>query len=289
MRHFQRRTGMCILFFALLIAPVYGISQAQATPGITVGGSGIAAQAFQALADASGANAVLTVTVNGTNAGLNDFCNGVTDVALATRPMNTAEEAQCKTAAVVFNEVLLGYDATVFVASAENAYLECIAPSDLNTLFAPSAAGQTDSWSQFNPEYPAEAITLVLPPANTTPFAKIDSLAAGDGVRGDAVSAADDAAVLAAVAADANAIGVVRFSALTDESGVRALSYSNGTLSRCVAPAAETLADRTYELADRLFAYVNTARLDKAGLRDLLTYAASDAAAAAVITAGFTA
>jgi phosphate transport system substrate-binding protein len=284
MTFLQRRAGMMLLLLALMAAPLL----AQDNNTINVAGSGIVAPAFQAVADASGSGAALNVTVNGSNAGLTALCGNAADVALANRPLTTAEEQQCLGSGVNFVELVIGYDATVFVTASGNTYLECLTQDNLNTLFAPSAAGQVNTWDQVNAEYPANQVALAVPPQNTLAFAKLDTLVNGEGVRSDAQAVADEAGVLEAVAGNVDALGVVSLGdALNAGDGVKTLQYNNPTLNICVTPSLETLNDRTYPLADRLFVYVNAASLEKPGLRDLLNFAVSDTSAEVLSAAGY--
>ncbi|MBC8171607.1 MAG: substrate-binding domain-containing protein [Anaerolineae bacterium] len=286
MRFFQRRAGIVLLFLALVIAPAYALAQDNNT--INVAGSGIAATAFRTLTDASGIGAALNYTINGTNEGINALCSGTTDIALATRPLNDAEAGQCAGSGVNFVEVLIGYDATAFITASGNTYLACLTTDNLNAIFAPSAAGQTTDWSLVNAEYPANPIAIVLPPATSFAYARLDSTTAGEGFRTDAQILADDNAVIAAVAANPDAVGVVNLSSLTNlEAEIKAVGFQNNTLNTCVTPSITTVEDRTYTLANRLFAYVNAAKLDAPGLRDLLIYVVGDTADELLTETGF--
>jgi phosphate transport system substrate-binding protein len=291
MTFLQRRVGGFVLLFALMVAPGYALL-AQDNNTINVSGSGIVAPAFQAIADASGTNAALNVTVNGTNAGISALCTNTTDVALANRPLTQAEEQQCIGGAVNFVELVIGYDATVFVTAQDNDFLQCLTQDNLNAVFAPSASGQINTWDQVGATFPANPIAAVVPAQNTLPFVKLDSLVNGDGVRSDAQRVEDDNAVMTAVAGDTNALGVVTFDSLLrlnagENAGVKAVQYTNPTLNTCVTPSVETLNDRTYPLADRLFVYINAASLEKPGLRDLLNFALSNGASAPLSDAGY--
>lgn len=286
MRFFQRRAGMLLLLLALAIAPAYALAQDNNT--INAAGSGIAATAFQTLATASGVSLPLNVTINGTTEGVNALCNSTADIALTNRPLNESEAQACAANSVDFVEVLLGYDATAFITASSNAYVDCLTNDTLNTIFAPSAVGQTTDWSLVNPGYPANPVTVVLPQANSFAYARLDSLTAGEGFRTDAQILADDSAVIAAVAANPDALGVVNLSSLSDaDSGVKAISYENVTLNTCVTPSQATIEDRTYPLSNRLFAYVNAAKLETPGLRDLLVYAVGDTADELLVEKGF--
>jgi phosphate transport system substrate-binding protein len=283
----RRILGSAPLFFLWTVLFLAGsFAGAQENDTINVAGSGIAAPAFQALVDASGVSSV-NVNVNGTTAGVNDLCAGTVDIALTNRPLGVDEEANCTATGVEFIEVPLGFSAAAFVASASNDFLTCLGATELNAVFAPSAVGQTSDWTAVNASYPANSITVVLPPQTSLPYGQVDQVVLGDALRSDATVVEDDAAVLAAVAADPNAVGVVSYASVGDNTEVKLLEYNNPTVNTCVAPSVTTLTDRSYGLSERLFAYVNAASLQKAGMSDLLSFVTSEEGAQAVATAGY--
>lgn len=281
-----QRTAGVLMLLAVLLVPAATLAQDNDT--ITVGGSGIAAPVFEALIAASGVEGAFDVTVQGTGAGLADLCAGTLDVALAGRAIDPLEEAACDAAGVAFVELQLANEALAVIVSSDNNRLECVTASNFNTLFAPSARGTTISWSTLDAAAPAADVALVLPPATTTAYALLDTLTSGDGIRTDVALAADYAAVIEQVAGNADAIGVVNLAAASGAEGVRVLPVSNPVAVTCYDATPENIENGNYQAGLPLFAYVNAASLGKAGLGDVLAFAASDGAAEAVSAAGVT-
>lgn len=286
MRFFQSRVTLALLLLALVMVPL----AAQTNNTITVSGSGIAAEAFNALLTQSGLDAAnFTVTVKGSEAGISDFCLGAADIALTTQAMSAAEEQNCRNNNIQFSELLLGYDSLVFVTGAENTYLSCLTTDHLNTLFAPSATGETVTWDQINPEYPADAISLIVPSQTTRTFGRLDLLVNGEGVRRDAQIVTDEATVLNAVTA--TSVGVLRLATLQalNPTNIKPIEIQNDQLGVCVAPTIETLGNRSYPFTDRLLMYVKIGSLNKPDLRPFLDFTVGESAAGVITASGFSA
>lgn len=282
MRLLQRAAGAALLA-ALCILPAGALAQDNDT--IKVGGSGIAAPLFSALVEASGVESAIETTVSGTSGGLSALCEGGLDAALATRAINDVEDATCAAAGVSYVEVLLGYDAAVFIVNAGGEALSCVDTFSLSDVFAPSMAGTTAQWASFDPSLSTNTITLALPPSNTTAYAQLDNVVSGDGLRTDITPLADEAAVIEAVKADVNTFGVVSLAAVQGVEGIKVLEVSQG--ATCYPADADSLENGAYVLSQPLYAYVNAASLEKVGFKDVLTFAVGADAAETVRTSGY--
>ncbi len=278
MSSLQRRVGMLILI-ALVINPTMLFAQ-DATP-ITVVGSGIPAPLIQAFATAANANVSLDVT--GTNNGFTTFCSGGADLTSAPRAISAAEESACNANGVSFLEFQLGYDIMALIANPSSDFGQCLTTDQLNALFVPSSTAS--NWNEIDPTSADIPLSLIVPPDNTTPFALLDSLVEGVGLRNDLTSVADDQAVVAAVSSTPGAIGVVKLpAALAAGSQVNILDL-NTTTAGCAGPSAEDAAGRTYAGAYTLYAYVNADRLT--AVQPLLDAAFADDSAATVTAQGY--
>lgn len=288
MKLFQRQAALTLMALLTLGLAVLPAARAQDETGstadndtITVRGSGIVGLAFEALRAASGVDAVIDFTATGTNAGMQAFCTGTVDVALSTRALDGNEELFC----VDFVETIIANNILAFITQPDIPPTDCIADFELDTLFAPSASGTTLDWAAVAAE--SLPLTVYLPPLDSVVYAYADRLIGGDGLRRDAIIEADDAAVIAAVAANPGALGIVSLASITEDSEVLLLDIYNDTLAGCYAASAENVEANRYFAGERLFVYVNAESLDKPGLADLLRFAASEEAAAAVAEAGF--
>ncbi len=278
MSSLQRRVGMLILI-ALVINPI--MLFAQDTTPVTVVGSGIPAPLIHAFSSRTFVPIDLNVT--GTNSGFAAFCAGQADLTTAPRAISADEESACNANGVSFLEFQLGYDIMAVIANPSSDFGQCLTTDQLNALFAPSSTAT--NWNEIDPAGADIPLSLVVPPDNTTPFALLDSLVEGVGLRPDLTSVADDPAVIDAVSSTPGGIGVVSLpDAQAAGSQINILDL-NTTSAGCASPSAEDAAGRTYEGAYTLYAYLNADRLSAA--QPLFDSAFADANAATVSDQGF--
>lgn len=287
MKAFQRGFGM-IFLLALVITPFSLLAQEDEGDAINVSGSGIVSPLFEALASASEAEAALNVNVTGTSGGISAFCQGDADVTLATRPMSVEEELVCERNQVEYSEYLIGLNVLAIIAHPELNFVQCLDRSALNRIMAPSSTGQVTDWLQLNivTSTPIEStpLNIFAPPETARIFPILDRLIDGIGLRSDAVIEADSEAIIASVNSTPGAIGAVSLTdALEGEARILELSDDLG----CFAPSSDNVEGRVYNAADRLFAYVNAASLDKPGLRDVLNFISTSESNPVVEAAGF--
>ncbi len=278
MSSLQRRVGMLILL-ALVIPSLVVFGQGE----VTVVGSGIPAPLIQAFASEAGVSINLNVT--GTNDGFTTFCQGEADITTATRAITAAEESACETSGVSFLEFVVGYDIMAVVANPATDFGQCLTSSQLDSLFAPSSA--VANWNQVGAGNADIPLSLYVPADNTTPFALLDSVVEGVGVRGDVNTLDSDSAIIDAVAATNGALGVVHLPAALATGDQVTLLDLNTTTAGCAAPSVENAVGRTYAAAYPFYVYVNSASLD--AVKPLLDAAVSADAAATVDAQGFVA
>lgn len=287
MKSFQRGAGFMLVLALLTSARLL---TAQDDTKITVVGSGIVTPVLQSLATASGVTVNLNVSVTGTNSGFEQFCQGQADVTTAARTITAAEDTQCTQNNVKYTELLVGHDVIVFVAKPDAAYIACLSTANMSTIFPPSAQGAINNWQQVSPENPNVPLTVFVPPANDPSFAVLDNLIPGDGIRTDATTPTDEAAIIAAVSADAGAIGVVNLNTATAAGDqVKILQLNTNDAAGCTTPLTDNVESGAYTAADDFYVYVNKGRLTKTGLKDALSFASSDQAAGVIEGLGFSA
>lgn len=283
MKLFARCGGILILL-ALIISP----SLAQDDSTITVVGSGIVQPLFQALADANSSEANLTMNITGTSSGFTQFCTGDADITTATRTITAGESANCNTNNQTYIELLVGQDIAAFVANPANEFAQCLTRAQLNSIFAPSAEGQTTNWQQIFPEAPDTPLTLFLPPENTSTYAILDQVVEGDGIRGDSSILSNSDELFASVSETPGAIGVARLSdVLASDQPIIILDLNAAAVDGCQSPTPENVEDNLYPAANQLLLYINTDSLVKPGMADLLSYLTSDESAQVIAEQGF--
>jgi phosphate transport system substrate-binding protein len=265
-----------------LLNPFAVFAQDTASP-VTAAGSGIVTPVVEAV----GGEAV-AVTVTGTDQGIQQVCAGQVDLALTNRALTADEEANCTTNGVAFYEQLIGYNAIALVSSPNAAFNVCFTLSEISNLFTVASSGVVIDWLDVNPANPPGPIALYVPPSATPAFGLLDSLVIGDGVRPDATTADDDA-IIAAVAADPSALGVVSLpAALAAGDAVRLHSIDNSTTG-CAEPSVESVESRAYLAASNLYAYVNAEAIASGAATALIAALTSSEADTALAETGLVA
>ena len=282
MRFHLRQVG-AIALLALLIGPA-ALAAQDAT--VTVVGSGVVAPLFTALAESADVAADVNVQVTGTNAGFQALCSGGAAASLATRAMTVEEEAACNQAGIAFVELLAGHNIVAFVTAADSELPQCLTTADLGAALAPSAEGQTPSWTSVNAAFADVPLSVIGPAVDTPAYALADSVIEGVGLRGD-LQTADS--VVDAVSPDPGALGIVTLNeALAAGDSLRVLEVDTQDGTGCAAPSAESVEDRTYPAADSLLVYAAADSLSAAPLVAIFDTLTGEDAASLVEAAGFT-
>jgi len=203
----------------------------------------------------------VSVATSGTGGGFEVFCQGITDISDASRPIKDEEAALCAENGVEYTELRVATDALTVVASADNEFLQCLTIDELTTLWAPEAEGTITTWNQVNPSFPAEPIELYGPGTDSGTFDYFtDEINGEEGAsRADYNASEDDNVLVQGVAGSSLALGYFGYTYFEENSGsLRAIEIDSG--AGCVSPSAETAADGSYTpLARPLFIYVNNA------------------------------
>ena len=100
----------------------------------------------------------------GTSDGFEAFCQGDTQISDASRPIDVAEEVPvCEENGVDFIEIPVAFDGISVVVNKDNDFATDVTSEQLKTLWEPAAEGEITQWSQVNPEWPDEEISLYGP------------------------------------------------------------------------------------------------------------------------------
>jgi ABC-type phosphate transport system substrate-binding protein len=265
----QRRIGLLFLF-VLVLSPLTLLAQDET---ISAAGSAAVAPVLNALIAGSSAPeaSTINVSITGTNTGVDLFCRGEVDIALANRALTPGDEAACAGTGVGYLELLAGYDGIALIGNPADTFGQCLTSADLRLIYAPGSTGLIANWTQINPEFPFQPLTLLAPNANTAAYNILNGLVGTDGLRGDLQLVDDDTAVIAAVSATPGALGVVRLGAVQAAGdSVRTLQY-NASEAGCLAPTPENVTASVYGGAQPFFLYINAANIDKPGLRETIS------------------
>ena len=207
----------------------------------------------------------VTVDSIGSGAGFERFCvAGESDVANASRAIKDSEKESCATIGREPIEFRVGTDALAVVVSAENDFVTSLTKEQLGKIFS----GQFTTWDQVDPSYPAEAIGIYSPGADSGTFDYFiedvvgaqfknaegkDDLAAAEaallGLEGAQFSE-DDNVLVQGIEGSPYAIGYFGFAYYSENSGALKAVAVDG-----IEPNQGTVDDGTYPLARPLFIY----------------------------------
>jgi phosphate binding protein len=207
----------------------------------------------------------ITVDSIGSGAGFERFCvAGETDIANASRGIKDSEVEACKAIAREPIEFRVGTDALAVVMSTENDFVTDLTKEQLGKIFT----GEFTTWDQVDPSFPAEAIEVYSPGADSGTFdymieavvakvlPKVDEK---DDVKGaeekllgleGAQFSEDDNVLVQGVEGSPYAIGYFGFAYFTENSGaLKAISIEGVEPNQASVDAGE------YPLARPLFIY----------------------------------
>jgi phosphate transport system substrate-binding protein len=201
----------------------------------------------------------VTVGEAGTGGGFEVFCQDKTDISDASRPIKEDEEAPvCADAGVEYTELQVATDALTVVVN-KDVPVDCLTTDQLKKLWEPAAEGKITKWSQLDPSFPDEEISLFGPGTDSGTFDYFtDAINGEEGAsRTDYESSEDDNTIVQGVGGTKGALGYFGYTYYEENTGtLKALAIDSG--NGCVAPSAETAQDGSYApLARPLFIYVN--------------------------------
>ncbi len=207
----------------------------------------------------------VTVDSIGSGAGFERFCvAGETDIANASRAIKDGEVESCAAIDRAPIEFRVGTDALAVVMSAENDFVTSLSKEQLGKIFT----GEFTTWNQVDPSFPAEAIEVYSPGADSGTFDYfIEAVAAKvlpkvddkDDVKGaeekllgleGAQFSEDDNVLVQGVEGSTYAIGYFGFAYFTENSGaLKAIAIDDVEPNQAAVDAGE------YPLARPLFIY----------------------------------
>lgn len=207
----------------------------------------------------------ITVDSIGTGAGFERFCkSGETDISNASRAIKDSEKEACAAIGRTPLEFRVGTDALAVVVSADNDFVTNLSKEQLAVIFS----GEAKTWDQVDPAFPAEAIEVYSPGADSGTFdyfveailgphfpnaeGKADNAKGEEALLGveGAQFSEDDNVLVQGVEGSPYAIGYFGYAYYAENSGaLKAVSVEG------VEPNQESVDGGTYPLARPLFIY----------------------------------
>ena len=197
----------------------------------------------------------------GTSDGFEAFCQGDTQISDASRPIDVAEEVPvCEENGVEFIEIPVAFDGISVVVNSENDFATDVTADQLKTLWKPAAEEQITQWSQVNPEWPDQEISLYGPGTESGTYEFFNETIVQNEEEtsrlSDVETSEDDNVLVQGVSGDRNALGYFGYSYYeNNRDALKALSIDG------VSPSEETIRSGEYLLSRPLFIYVSTKAL----------------------------
>lgn len=214
----------------------------------------------------------VTVDISGTGGGFERFCSGDTDISNASRPIAPEEIERCVENGYDFYEFRIALDGLTVVVNDENDFVDCLTTEQLNQLWAPDS--DVTTWSDLNPEWPDEEISLYGPGADSGTFDFFTEVINGESgaSRTDYQPSEDDNVIVQGVVNDQYALGYFGLAYfLENQDALKAVEIDSG--EGCVEPSFETVASGTYEPLSRpLFLYVRADALERPEVQEFMRF-----------------
>ena len=253
-------------------------------------------------------NPDVSISVNGpgTTDGFALFCSGETEISDASRPISQEEIAACEQAGVEYTELKVAIDGISVITSPDNNDVDCLGFEDLYALMGPESEG-FETWADAEAlaeelgskhlPYPNEPLVITAPGEESGTWGSFIELAL-EGIgeergledvatRPDYQSSPNDNVIVQGVAGSPSSLGWVGY-AFYEETGGAVKAVEIDGEEGCVAPTAETIADRTYPLSRDLYIYVNTEKASSSeALAAFVDYYLSEEGLASVSEVGY--
>ena len=256
-----------VLALSLVVAACGGGSQGgggEVSGEISVEGSSTVQPITQAAAELfaqENRGARISVGGAGTSDGFEAFCKGDTQISDASRPIDVAEEVPvCEENGVEFIEIPVAFDGISVVVNKQNDFATDVTAGQLKTLWEPAAENKVTQWSQVNPEWPDQEISLYGPGTESGTYEFFNETIVQNVEEtsrlSDVETSEDDNVLVQGVSGDQNALGYFGYSYYENtRDKLKALSIDG------VSPGAETIRSGEYLLSRPLFIYVSTKAL----------------------------
>ncbi|OEY24176.1 hypothetical protein A0K93_02115 [Corynebacterium sp. BCW_4722] len=216
----------------------------------------------------------VNVEAIGSTDGFAKFCDGDADINDASVAIPGAGapvdfQKQCADNGVEFVELPIALDAITIVKHRDNDWAQDLTIQQLHDIWAADSA--VTKWSDIDPAWPDEEITLYGRPSGSGTLGVFEELVlGGDEIRED-YDATDDIQELSAwVADDVNALSFMGIgNYLATEGEVR--DKIDNVLVDGIAPTAEETKSGNYPLARPLFLYVNKDSAERDDVAEFVT------------------
>lgn len=223
------------------------------------------------------------------------LCNGEVDLVMSTEPIDDSQIQACGRNEQNFIELVLAYQAVVFLAPPETD-ATCVDPAILLDSWQLGAPEEV-SWAELGSPETEAPVSFYGPEDLSAAYLLLGDLVPAGELREDIVTTSEVANILDKVREEGEyAMGFMSladFEALEQPEGEDYLFPLEivDAEGRCIPPAINTLEDGSYPLMRTSYLYVNAASAEREDVRSFLQFALAeeDGAQAIVPAEGFTA
>ena len=265
------------------LGALFASSAIAQTKTVAIDGSSTVFPVAEALAEelqkAKKGQVRVTVGISGTGGGFKKFCRGETDISNGSRPILKEEIEACKQAGIEFYELPIAFDALTMAVSPKNTFLECITVADLKKIWEPGPQGKVTQWSDVNPKWPNQKITLYGAGADRAP-STISPRRWSERPRPAAATTRRARTITCSCRASRtmpNSLGYTPFAYYAPHANkMKALGIDWGKGQGCVKPFLEAVLAGTYNPLSRpLFIYVSKKAAEKPEVKEAAAWNSS--------------
>lgn len=207
----------------------------------------------------------VAVGTSGTGGGFEKFCNGETDISMASRAIKQEEIDACAQAGIEYDELGVANDGLAVVVNPENDWATCLSVEELSQIWTRDS--EVASWNEVNPDFPDEEISLYGPGSSSGTFDYFTEAINGEEgvIRTDYNNIGeDDNAAVTGVAGDLGAMAFIPLSFVVEAGDqVKSIEIENEA-GECVAPTNETVMSGEYNpLGRQLYIYPSAEALQR--------------------------
>jgi phosphate transport system substrate-binding protein len=214
----------------------------------------------------------VTVATSGTGGGFEKFCNGETDISMASRAIKDEEVEACAGNDIEPMEMIVANDGLSVVVHPDNDWAECLSVEQLNAIWAPDST--IDNWNQVDESFPDVPLTLYGAGSDSGTFDYFTDAINGEegATRTDYNPSEDDNVTVTGVAGEEGAMGYFGLSYLLENSDkIKGVEIDGG--EGCVAASNETVQSGEYTpLGRSLYVYTKAEAAARPEVQAFLQY-----------------
>ncbi|TDL82288.1 PstS family phosphate ABC transporter substrate-binding protein [Peribacillus frigoritolerans] len=201
------------------------------------------------------------IGVSGTGGGFEKFVAGETDISQASRPIKDEEAQAAKEAGIEYTELQVAFDGLSVVVNKENDFIKELTVEDLKKIWVED--GKEKMWSDINPEWPKEKITLFSPGTDSGTYDYFDEVILNEEpVAKAATLSEDDNVLVKGVQSNKNAMGYFGYAYYLENKDTLKVVPIVNEEGKAVEPTNESVESGEYNPLSRpLYIYVNNASM----------------------------